>query len=128
MKFKETGAPEDELAYLRAKIKDKPEPETNQAVDIAKAIADAMEKKNLPVMRKTKTSLDTLVLCDEVILERSENGKGDFRLVETLRPNVKIHKKNLPIVNQSILRQERVKVYIPQEGKDKFIKQLSQLE
>lgn len=124
-KFQESQDPADEIAYLKAKIELSENSDVkNDTVDIATAIANAIEKKNLPVMRKTKQYVNDLIICDEVILERSETGKGDFRIVETLREGIKITKKHMEVFNQSILKQNRCKALMPQKNKENFIKQL----
>lgn len=128
LKFEETGLPEDELAYLRLVAEEKPEPKEAKKDDtlvLADAIIKAVNKSNSAPLRQTKQHLHKLIMCDEVILERSEKDSSRLTLVETIREGVPVYEKNLPIYNRSILGQPRAKVLIPQKDKDKFIKSLS---
>lgn len=127
-KFEETGLPEDELVYLRLLAEEKPEPKESKKDDtlgLADAIIKAVNKSNSAPLRQTKQHLHKLIMCDEVILERSEKDSSKLTLVETIREGVPVQEKNLPIYNRSILGQPRAKVLIPQKDKDKFIKGLS---
>ena len=127
VKFEESGLPEDELVYLRLLAEDKPAPKekSEDIMSLADAIIKATNKSNSAPLRPTKQHLNKLVMCDEVILERSEKDSSKLTLVETIREGVPVYEKNLPIYNRSILGQPRAKVLIPQKDKDKFIKSLS---
>lgn len=126
-KFEESGLPEDELVYLRLLAEDKPAPKEvkEDTLSLADAIIKAVNKSNSAPLRPTKQHLNKLVICDEVILERSEKDSSKLTLVETIREGVPVNEKNIPIYNKSILIQPRAKVLIPQKDKDKFIKSLS---
>ena len=127
-KFKETGSPDDELVYLRllaaqpAKIEVKAEEKT---MDLAQAIIHAVNKSQQSPMRETKQHMDKIILCDEVILERSEKDASRLTLVETIREGVSMNVNRIAVYNRAILSQTRAKVLIPQKDKDKFIESIS---
>lgn len=127
-KFKETGLPEDELVYLRllaaqpAKVEVKAEEKT---LDLAQAIIHAVNKSQQSPMRETKQHMDKIILCDEVILERSEKDASRLTLVETIREGVSMSINRIAVYNRAILSQTRAKVLIPQKDKDKFIESIS---
>lgn len=127
-KFKETGSPDDELVYLRllaaqpAKVEVKAEEKT---MDLAQAIIHAVNKSQQSPMRETKQHMDKIILCDEVILERSEKDASRLTLVETIREGVSMSINRIAIYNRAILSQTRAKVLIPQKDKDKFIESIS---
>ena len=127
-KFKETGSPDDELVYLRllaaqpAKIEVKTEEKT---MDLAQAIIHAVNKSQQSPMRETKQHMDKIILCDEVILERSEKDASRLTLVETIREGVSMSINRIAVYNRAILSQTRAKVLIPQKDKDKFIESIS---
>lgn len=127
-KFKETGSPDDELVYLRllaaqpAKVEVKAEEKT---MDLAQAIIHAVNKSQQTPMRETKQHMDKIILCDEVILERSEKDASRLTLVETIREGVSMSINRIAVYNRAILSQTRAKVLIPQKDKDKFIESIS---
>lgn len=127
-KFKETGSPDDELVYLRllsaqpAKVEVKAEEKT---LDLAQAIIHAVNKSQQTPMRETKQHMDKIILCDEVILERSEKDASRLTLVETIREGVSMSISRIAVYNRAILSQTRAKVLIPQKDKDKFIESIS---
>ena len=127
-KFKETGSPDDELVYLRllaaqpAKVEVKAEEKT---MDLAQAIIHAVNKSQQTPMRETKQHMDKIILCDEVILERSEKDASKLTLVETIREGVSMSISRIAVYNRAILSQTRAKVLIPQKDKDKFIESIS---
>ena len=127
-KFKETGSPDDELVYLRllaaqpAKVEVKAEEKT---MDLAQAIIHAVNKSQQSPMRETKQHMDKIILCDEVILERSEKDASRLTLVETIREGVSMNVNRIAVYNRAILSQTRAKVLIPQKDKDKFIESIS---
>ena len=127
-KFKETGSPDDELVYLRllaaqpAKVEVKAEEKT---MDLAQAIIHAVNKSQQSPMRETKQNMDKIILCDEVILERSEKDASRLTLVETIRQGVSMSINRIAVYNRAILSQTRAKVLIPQKDKDKFIESIS---
>lgn len=127
-KFKETGSPDDELVYLRllaaqpAKVEVKAEEKT---MDLAQAIIHAVNKSQQSPMRETKQHMDKIILCDEVILERSEKDASRLTLVETIREGVSMSINRIAVYNRAILSQTRAKVLIPQKDKDKFIESIS---
>ena len=127
-KFNETGLPEDELVYLRllaaqpAKVEVKAEEKT---LDLAQAIIHAVNKSQQSPMRETKQHMDKIILCDEVILERSEKDASRLTLVETIREGVSMSINRIAVYNRAILSQTRAKVLIPQKDKDKFIESIS---
>lgn len=127
-KFKETGSPDDELVYLRllaaqpAKVEVKAEEKT---IDLAQAIIHAVNKSQQSPMRETKQHMDKIILCDEVILERSEKDASRLTLVETIREGVSMSINRIAVYNRAILSQTRAKVLIPQKDKDKFIESIS---
>lgn len=127
-KFKETGSPDDELVYLRllasqpSKVEVKAEEKT---MDLAQAIIHAVNKSQQSPMRETKQHMDKIILCDEVILERSEKDASRLTLVETIREGVSMSINRIAIYNRAILSQTRAKVLIPQKDKDKFIESIS---
>lgn len=127
-KFKETGSSDDELVYLRllaaqpAKVEVKAEEKT---MDLAQAIIHAVNKSQQSPMRETKQHMDKIILCDEVILERSEKDASRLTLVETIREGVSMSINRIAVYNRAILSQTRAKVLIPQKDKDKFIESIS---
>ena len=127
-KFKETGSPDDELVYLRllaaqpAKVEVKAEEKT---MDLAQAIIHAVNKSQQAPMRETKQHMDKIILCDEVILERSEKDQSKLTLVETIREGISMNVNRIATYNRAILSQTRAKVLIPQKDKDKFIASIS---
>ena len=127
-KFKETGSPDDELVYLRllAAQPAKVEVETEEkTMDLAQAIIHAVNKSQQSPMRETKQHMDNIILCDEVILERSEKDASRLTLVETIREGVSMSINRIAVYNRAILSQTRAKVLIPQKDKDKFIESIS---
>ena len=127
-KFKETGSQDDELVYLRllaaqpAKVEVKAEEKT---LDLAQAIIHAVNKSQQTPMRETKQHMDKIILCDEVILERSEKDASRLTMVETIREGVSMSISRIAVYNRAILSQTRAKVLIPQKDKDKFIESIS---
>ena len=69
--------------------------------------------------------MDKIILCDEVILERSEKDASRLTLVETIREGVSMSINRIAVYNRAILSQTRAKVLIPQKDKDKFIESIS---
>lgn len=139
-KFEASGLAGDELALLRlekqladekleaAKTVVPVDYEADKAKAIAEAVAkavgNAVKQNNMPKQRETKKFLDRIVVCDEVIVERSENNNNELTLVETLRQGVTVTEAELNIFNQSILGQSRAKVLVPQKDKKAFLSRM----
>jgi len=129
-KFKETGLPEDELVYLRLLAQEKPvmaelKETKSETMDLANAIIHAVNKSQSIPLRPTKKFLDQIIICDEVILERSEKDISKLTVVETIREGIAMNVKRIATYNNSILHQTRAKVLIPQKDKEKFIESIS---